>query len=83
MSILHRLSKEELLDYQHKGWIFGVVPVYIGDLESRGPMIAERNGIPEWWFSLFEALFGIFCWLMTLANPDFEPTFPILVTGEL
>lgn len=68
--------------YSHYGWFAGLVPVYLGDIASEAPIVIERNWVPEWYFWAVEALFGFFCWMCSLLVPDFEPTFPLLITGE-
>ncbi len=84
MSILHRIPPAELeRQFTHRGWFLGLVPVYLGDLDSDGPLVAERNWVPEWWFTLAEGLFGLFCTACLAVNPAFEPLFPILNTGPI
>lgn len=59
MAILNRLTRAEIeRDYTHTGWFCGLVPVYIGGLELEGPLVAARNGVPEWWFDLVGFLYG-------------------------
>ena len=84
MSILHPVPRAELgRQFTHYGWFAGLVPVYIGNLQSEGPTLVERNWVPEWYFSLVEALFEVFCWFNTSLDPAFEPAFPILITGQI
>ena len=53
MSILSQIPSTELgTRFTHYGWFCGVVPVYLGNLEGEAPLVAERNGIPEWVLSL-------------------------------
>lgn len=82
MSIFHRLTNDELQrEFTHIGWFAGICPIYYADTGSEGCVLAERNWVPEWYFSMCEGIFGLFCAVMTTLNPDFEPTFPIMLTG--
>jgi hypothetical protein len=72
--------------FTHKGLIHGFVPVYIGDPHGE-PIIAVRNGWPEWLGDL-----GLFLWefscdvreLMFGGFDDAEPMgFKIRILGEL
>jgi hypothetical protein len=84
MSILDPVPRELLgTTFTHYGWFAGLCPVYVGRPYSAGPDVAARNWVPEWWFDLVEALFGAFCWTASHLNPDFEPGFPIFITGEI
>ncbi|WP_343590156.1 hypothetical protein [Paracidovorax wautersii] len=84
MSIFHPVPRTQLgSEFTHYGWFVGLVPVYVGDLDQVAPVVAERNGVPEWCFTLAEAAFGLFCWVSSMVSPDFEPSFPILITGEI
>lgn len=66
----------------HKGFLFGV-PVYIADLDSEAPQIGARWSCIEWVLDLMESLFGCYCFVMCSINPEFEPMYPIKVTGEI
>lgn len=66
----------------HKGTLFGV-PVLIADLETEAPQIAGRWFGCETALSIMENLFGFYCYVMCTINPDFEPMYPIKVTGEV
>lgn len=82
MAIFDRIPADQLgTTFTHRGWFCGLVPVYIGNLESEAPLLVERNGIPEWWHSFVEALFGTFVFVATMLAPDYEPMYPIIVTG--
>lgn len=69
--------------YTHKGWLYGLAPVYLGDIESLAPHVEPRRWVPGWWLDLCEDLFAAFVFLVMLVNPAFEPEFPILITGKL
>lgn len=84
MSILHRLSVEQIeQNFTHIGWFCGLVPVYIAQPYSESPMLAERNWIPEWWFSMVSGLFGVAIFIATMIDDRYEPMFPIAITGEI
>ena len=84
MSWFKPVSRAELgAKYTHSGWFLGLVPVYLGDIDSDTPVVAERNWVPEWYFWLVEAVFGLFCWANSILFKDFEPAFPIVITGRI
>lgn len=84
MSILHPVPKEKLgTEFTHYGWMFGLVPVYIGSAGADGPLVGERNWVPEWWFSLWSAAWDLFMTAACAINPAFEPGFMLFVTGEI
>lgn len=84
MSVFHQLTDEEILaEFTHVGWFAGLVPVYFADIDGEGCVLQERNWCPEWWFTFVERVFGLFCQVACLLNPDFEPSFPITLTGEI
>lgn len=83
MALFKQLSKKrKLAHFQHKGW-FLFCPVYIGSKDTNCPNMVERNGVPEWVWHAALGLFDINCIIMSWVNPNFDPLFPILVTGEL
>jgi len=82
--IFNRVPRADLgTTFTHRGWLVGLIPVYIGAPDSSAPLFAERNGVPEWWFDLVMSLYLLFgdvaCWI----NPSFEPSFFFTITGEL
>lgn len=84
MSILDPVPREELgSKYTHRGWLLGLVPVYVGDTDSDEPVVAARNGVPELWMWLVLALFAMFCCIADLLVADFEPSFSITITGRI
>ena len=84
MSWLNPIPRAELsTKYSHYGWFAGLVPIYLGDIDSDAPVIAERNWVPEWYFLVVEILFGLLCWVSSILFPSFEPAFPMLITGEI
>ena len=66
----------------HRGW-FGICPVYLGDIDSPGPLVVARLWILEPLLTLSTWAFGVVIFFKTLADPDFEAGFPIRVTGEI
>lgn len=66
----------------HKGW-FGVCPVYIGGLESDAPFLVERHWSALPLMVLSEAMFAGLIAVKTAADPEWEPAWPIRVTGEI
>ncbi|MFY2033724.1 hypothetical protein ACOTDT_16425 [Achromobacter xylosoxidans] len=84
MSILFQIRHPELgTRFTHYGWFCGVVPVYLGDLEGEAPLVAERNGIPEWVLSLASALFGAIIKVAAAVAPDYVFQVPLVVTGPI
>lgn len=84
MSLLKPVAPAELgTKYSHYGWFVGLVPIYLGNINSEAPIVVERNWVPECWFTAAEALFGLFCWVSSMLSQDFEPAFPIVITGKI
>lgn len=77
------MTKVEALreGFTHKGWL-GLCPVYLGNLESEGPLVAARWGCVEWLLDLSEAIYSVtmpvYHWLT-----GEEPMYAIRVTGEI
>ena len=67
--------------YTHKGW-FGVCPIYLGDIDG-DCNVAARHDYLEWLMDLSEAVMGFAISVKTWLNPDYEPMFPMCITGEL
>jgi hypothetical protein len=84
MAIFDRITDEQLQrEFEHIGWFCGMCPVYLSGIDTGEPMIVERNWVPEWWFSVTEALFAAFCYFASWLDPEFEPAFPIMITGVI
>lgn len=70
------------MTYTHKGW-FGFCPVYYSRPESEAPGVIARH----WGFaallSMSEWLFGLYFTVRQFVNIDYEPQWPMLITGEL
>lgn len=68
--------------FTHKGW-FGICPVYLADLESDAPLIDPRHWVlaPLMWAS--EVMYAVVFHVRGFMDPEFEPVWPIRITGEL
>jgi hypothetical protein len=69
-------------DLTHKGW-FGICPVYFGGLHTGAPLIVERHVLLLPLMVLSEVMFSIAFKCKGLIDPDYEPEWPLRVTGEL
>lgn len=69
-------------EFTHKGW-FLICPIYIGDIDSDAPLVAERHWLlkPLFWFS--EWSYRAYFFLMLEIDEDYEPKWPLHVSGEL
>lgn len=68
----------------HKGWMFGIVPVYLNFNHDSGlPEVMERHWTLLPLLCIAESVWGMCTWLRCLADRDFEPFYRIHVTGEL
>jgi hypothetical protein len=67
----------------HKGLFCGIAPVYIGGLETDAPLVVERHWslMPVLWMT--EVLFSAFVFVGSLFAPDWEPMYPLVITGEI
>lgn len=84
MAIFKQIPAGELsTKYTHYGWFCGLCPVYIGDIDSESPVLAERNWIPGLWFHTVLELYGLFIFLATCVAPEWEPAWPIAITGRI
>lgn len=84
MSIIDRLSHEEIRKhFTHYGLFCGVIPVYVGDIDGEECTMAVRNWWPEWLMDAANALYRVAFTVMEIFNPDIEPGWPILLTGEI
>lgn len=66
----------------HRGW-FLLCPVYLADLEAVEPFLEPRRFIPDWWMAANEFAFGVLVVFARAINPESDPPFPILVTGDI
>ena len=82
MAIVGQIKGGDWERFSHCGWFYAC-PVYIGNLESEGPTIAARNFVPEWWLTVNEFVLGACIFVLSNLDPEWEPVFPIRVTGKL
>lgn len=67
----------------HKGLMYGIVPCYFDFTNRDCPEVEGRFFGCEALLTFFNLAFEAFCYLMTMARPDYEPLFPIAITGVL
>lgn len=83
MSILHRLTKEEIREeFTHYGTFMGV-PCYMADIDSDCPLAVEVNWLPECSLNIATAIWSVCAGIMSLFNDDYEPMFCFKITGEI
>ena len=57
MAIINQLSKQEIYkNFSHYGWIFGIIPIYVGDPDGEC-MVAVRNWIPDGVLEIMEMIY--------------------------
>lgn len=66
----------------HKGW-FGLCPVYFANLDGPSPLVLERHRLLVPLLMLSEALFAAAFALCETARLDWQPEWPMFVTGDL
>ncbi|AIM40761.1 hypothetical protein PR08_gp03 [Idiomarinaceae phage Phi1M2-2] len=72
---------EYIFKRTHHGRFLGV-PVWLDMTDEECPAIEAKYGIlGNLAMDFMEALFGVFIWVCTMVNSDYEPLFPIMV-GE-
>lgn len=67
----------------HKGLMYGIVPVYLDFTIPQCPGVEGRLWGCEALLTACDLIFEMSCYLISLADPDFEPMFPIKITGVL
>lgn len=83
MSLFKQLPPSEIIEnFTHIGRFAGIVPVYV-NIDHSPIMIQERNWVPAWCLSGMLLLYSAFMWTVLLIDDDFEPMWPIDVTGEI
>lgn len=65
-----------------KGW-FGLCPVYIGDLDTGCPLLIERHWSLMPLMVMSEWFFAAIMFTKSWRDPDYEPAWPIKVTGNI
>lgn len=68
--------------YTHKGW-FGCCPVYFAGLETDAPLVEARHWIYTPLLIFSETFYDFYFAVASMLDPDFEPMWPLTVTGEL
>lgn len=72
--LFNRIPEDEVRrDFTNLGFIHGWVPVYIGDLSGGMPLVAVRNGYPDWLEPLARHMWLAAEWVFTRTAPGFEP----------
>lgn len=67
----------------HKGLMFGLVPVYLDMSNEECPCIEARHWILEIPLDICHAIFACCVFVMTAMDANYEPSFPIMITGEV
>lgn len=67
----------------HKGLMYGIVPCYFDFTDRQCPGVEGRFVGCEILLTLCDFAFEAFCYVVTLAKPDYEPMFPIQITEVL
>ena len=66
----------------HKGWM-GFCPVYLGEIDSPGPLVVPRLRVLEPLLSVNLTLFDLAASALTFMDPTFVPEWPLRITGKL
>lgn len=81
MAVFGQLSKEEIRkQFVYRGWLYGIVPVYVGDMTDYSPNLSVRNGVPEFVLDLVEA---IVAFIVSLSPPDAPLSHSLKLTERL
>jgi hypothetical protein len=84
MSIFQRIPADQIKeDFTHYGLFCGLVPVYYRDMPPDGCLMAVRNWWPEWLMDFAEVIFGLCVNFRSAMDPDYDPQYPIKLTGEI
>ena len=70
------------VEFTHRGW-FGLCPIIISDLDSGSPIIEARWACLDWFLTVNEFIQDKRIDFMMALDDNFEPSFSILVSGEL
>jgi hypothetical protein len=83
MAMLLWISRRERREkFTHYGWL-GLCPVYVDTREADEPLVAERNGVPEWWLNFHVSVFQAINAAMYYNDPTHEGYFPIWIGREI
>lgn len=67
----------------HKGLMFGLVPVFLDMSDEECPAVEGRNFVCDIILDIVTPIFGVCIFIMTMVNREYEPAFPIKITGEI
>jgi len=70
-------------NWTHKGLFLSFIPVLVADIECADPVMTGRWFWADWLFYIAEPPFNLFLMVMSFMNPDFEPSFPVRITGTI
>ncbi len=68
--------------FTHKGW-FGICPVYVQFKTPGMPLLESRHVIFEPLMAISEAWYMVKFTVLGLLCEEYEPMWPILITGEV
>lgn len=67
----------------HKGLMYGIVPCYFDFTDRECPEVEGRFLGCELLCDVVEVMFSAYCYIATAIDPDYDPMFPIKITGVL
>ena len=75
------------MKHTHTGMFCGIVPIWLNMTNEEEPEIEVRGTgalktALELLMDVVEGAFGLYCMACSLLNPNFEPLYPIKITGE-
>lgn len=73
----------EEMNRTHKGLLFGIVPVYLDMTNEQEPIVEVRWSWLDPIADICAEIFGLCVAFRQFVDPDYEPMFPIRVTGEI
>lgn len=86
MAVIGQLTQDEIRSrFSHYAWFAGMVPVYV-NVEMNDPtdcLLAVRNWVPDVCLWVAVQLFGLFVFLWSMADDEFDPEWPIQLRGRI
>lgn len=73
---------EEDVAFTHKGWML-FCPVKLGALDTEAPIVGARWTVLDPLFWLAELVQSCVIGVCSFCNPDYEPQWYFVITGEL
>lgn len=70
------------VNYTHKGF-FGIAPIYLASIDTECPEIIHRNFLVLPLVHISVAIWALIFWLKGVADPAYQPEWPMLITGPL